>query len=111
MTHRHSKGPKIDRKYFVFGESAEDGEEEHFLGKIKRVLRDATDGLLAAGEVGHTVETCYMGHCVDTLHGALWKQCRTGNTVLILYKDVCRLRIDVNILSFSCFMKLVSFFD
>ncbi|ELU16401.1 hypothetical protein CAPTEDRAFT_163477 [Capitella teleta] len=46
-----SKAMKIDRKYFVFGEMADEREDTYFLGKIRHILRDATDGLLAAAEL------------------------------------------------------------
>ena len=46
-----SKGKGIDKKYFVFGEFGEDGEEKHLLGRVKRILREALEGLLAASEV------------------------------------------------------------
>ncbi len=48
---RSSKGQKYDRKYMVFGEKEEPGEETHFLGKVRRLLREALDGLLTAAEV------------------------------------------------------------
>ena len=48
---RTSKSKGIDKKYFVFGEQPEEGELDHFLGRIKRVLRETTDGVLAAAEV------------------------------------------------------------
>ena len=47
----NSKGQKYDRKYLVFGEREEPGEETHILGKIRRLLREALDGLLSAAEV------------------------------------------------------------
>ena len=46
-----SKGKGIDKKYFVFGEHQEEGEDRHLLGRIRRILRHALDGLLAASEV------------------------------------------------------------
>ena len=46
-----SKGKGIDKKYFVFGEHAEEGEDKHLLGHIKKILRTALDGLLATSEV------------------------------------------------------------
>ena len=46
-----SKGKGIDKKYFIFGEFNEDREELHLLGRCKRLLREALDGLLSAAEV------------------------------------------------------------
>lgn len=48
---RSSKSSKFDKKYLVFGEKDEEGEDLHFLGIIKRTLREALDGLLTSGEV------------------------------------------------------------
>ena len=48
MTRRSSK---IDKKYFVFGEQPEEGEDLHLMGRITGVLRETLDGLLTASEV------------------------------------------------------------
>ncbi|KXJ15191.1 Coiled-coil domain-containing protein 180 [Exaiptasia diaphana] len=40
---------KIDKKFLVFGEKPEEGE--HFLAKIKNVLREGMEGLLATAEM------------------------------------------------------------
>lgn len=42
---------KIDKKYFVFGEDPEEGEDSHILGRIKRLLRETDIALLIDGEV------------------------------------------------------------
>ncbi|KAK2168021.1 hypothetical protein LSH36_21g05004 [Paralvinella palmiformis] len=46
-----SKPGKIDKKYYIFGEFHEEGEETNLIGRIKRILRESTDGLLSAAEV------------------------------------------------------------
>jgi hypothetical protein len=46
-----SKSKGIDRKYFMFGEGPEEGELDHILGRVRRTLRETTDGILAAAEV------------------------------------------------------------
>ena len=46
-----SKSKGIDKKYFIFGEYDEDGEETHFIGRTKRILREALDGLLSSAEL------------------------------------------------------------
>ncbi|KAK3086983.1 hypothetical protein FSP39_000010 [Pinctada imbricata] len=48
---RSSKSTKFDRKYLIFGEKDEEGEERHLLGIIKRTLREALDGLLTTAEM------------------------------------------------------------
>lgn len=48
---QNSKSTKFDKKYLVFGEKEEEGEEAHILGIIKRTLREALDGLLTNAEV------------------------------------------------------------
>jgi hypothetical protein len=48
---RNSKSTKFDRKYLVFGEKEEEGEEKHILGIIKKTLREALEGLLTNAEV------------------------------------------------------------
>lgn len=48
-----SKGTKFDPKYLVFGLKEESGEDTHFLGKVRKLLREALDGLLSAAEVNH----------------------------------------------------------
>ncbi|XP_061169622.1 coiled-coil domain-containing protein 180-like isoform X3 [Saccostrea echinata] len=48
---RNSKSTKFDRKYLVFGEKEEEGEENHILGIIKKTLREALDGLLTNAEM------------------------------------------------------------
>lgn len=42
---------KIDKKYFVFGEEAEEGEENNFQGRIKQILRVTLEALLAISEL------------------------------------------------------------
>lgn len=46
---------KIDQKYFVFGEEAEEGEENNFQGRIKQILRVTLEALLAISEVQSTL--------------------------------------------------------
>ncbi|XP_033732294.1 coiled-coil domain-containing protein 180-like isoform X1 [Pecten maximus] len=48
---RSSKSTKFDKKYLIFGEKDEEGEEHHLLGIIKLTLREALDGLLTSGEM------------------------------------------------------------
>lgn len=48
---QNSKSTKFDKKYLVFGEKEEEGEEAHILGIIKRTLREALDGLLTNAEM------------------------------------------------------------
>ncbi|XP_069121816.1 LOW QUALITY PROTEIN: coiled-coil domain-containing protein 180-like [Argopecten irradians] len=48
---RSSKSTKFDKKYLIFGEKDEEGEENHLLGIVKRTLREALDGLLTSGEM------------------------------------------------------------
>ncbi|XP_056009695.1 coiled-coil domain-containing protein 180-like isoform X3 [Ostrea edulis] len=48
---RNSKSTKFDRKYLVFGEKEEEGEERHILGIIKKTLREALEGLLTNAEM------------------------------------------------------------
>ena len=48
---RTSKSTKFDKKYLIFGEKDEEGEERHLLGIIRRNLREALDGLLTSAEV------------------------------------------------------------
>ena len=48
---QNSKSTKFDKKYLVFGEKEEEGEETHILGIIKKTLREALDGLLTNAEV------------------------------------------------------------
>ncbi|CAG2191023.1 unnamed protein product [Mytilus edulis] len=47
---RSSKSTKFDKKYLIFGEKDEEGEEYHLLGIIRRNLREALDGLLTSAE-------------------------------------------------------------
>ena len=47
----HRRSSKIDKKYFVFGEQPEEGEDLHLMGRITGVLRETLDGLLTASEV------------------------------------------------------------
>lgn len=42
---------KWDKKYLHFGECDEPSEEKHFLGKVRKILRDSTDGLLTAADI------------------------------------------------------------
>ncbi|KAK3730052.1 hypothetical protein QZH41_009552, partial [Actinostola sp. cb2023] len=46
---RRDQGPKFDKKYLVFGEKHDDAD--HFLAKIKNVLREGMDGLLATADL------------------------------------------------------------
>nr|XP_022322525.1 coiled-coil domain-containing protein 180-like isoform X11 [Crassostrea virginica] len=48
---QNSKSTKFDKKYLVFGEKEEEGEETHILGIIKKTLREALDGLLTNAEM------------------------------------------------------------
>lgn len=48
---QNSKFIKFDKKYLVFGEKEEEGEEVYILGIIKRILREVLDGLLINVEV------------------------------------------------------------
>lgn len=48
---QNSKSTKFDKKYLVFGEKEEEGEEAHILGIIKKTLREALDGLLTNAEM------------------------------------------------------------
>ena len=48
---RTSKSTRFDKKYLIFGEKDEEGEERHLLGIIRRNLREALDGLLTSAEV------------------------------------------------------------
>ncbi|XP_076092470.1 coiled-coil domain-containing protein 180-like isoform X4 [Mytilus galloprovincialis] len=48
---RSSKSTKFDKKYLIFGEKDEEGEEYHLLGIIRRNLREALDGLLTSAEL------------------------------------------------------------
>lgn len=57
---RTSKSTKFDKKYLVFGEKDEEGEELHLLGTIRRNLREALDGLLTSAEV--RIETHPLAH-------------------------------------------------
>lgn len=41
----------MDPKYFVFGETAEPGEENHFKGRVKIIARDTLSAILATAEV------------------------------------------------------------
>lgn len=45
-----SKG-KIDKSLLVFGEEPEEGEDTHFKGRIKQLLRGTLDALLTIAEV------------------------------------------------------------
>ncbi|KAJ8300120.1 hypothetical protein KUTeg_021639 [Tegillarca granosa] len=47
---RSSKSSKFDKKYMVFGEKDEEGEDKHLLGIIRRTLREALDGLLTSAD-------------------------------------------------------------
>ncbi|KAI0222951.1 DUF4456 domain-containing protein [Lamellibrachia satsuma] len=49
--HSAGRSSKIDKKYFVFGEVPEEGEELHLMGRINGVLRETLDGLLTASEM------------------------------------------------------------
>ncbi|XP_032230152.2 coiled-coil domain-containing protein 180 [Nematostella vectensis] len=46
---RRDQGPRCDKKFLVFGENPE--EDRHFLAKIKNVLREGLEGLLATAEM------------------------------------------------------------
>ena len=48
---RTSKSTRFDKKYLIFGEKDEEGEERHLLGIIRRNLREALDGLLTSAEL------------------------------------------------------------
>lgn len=58
---QNSKSTKFDKKYLVFGEKEEEGEEAHILGIIKRTLREALDGLLTNAEVTVYRTLCFFG--------------------------------------------------
>lgn len=57
---QNSKSTKFDKKYLVFGEKEEEGEEAHILGIIKKTLREALDGLLTNAEVTVHRTLCYF---------------------------------------------------
>ena len=51
---RSSKPAKFERKVLIFGDVTSEEEDvgaSHFLGIVRRVLREALDGLLSASEV------------------------------------------------------------
>ena len=52
---RSIKPAKFERKVLIFGDVTSEEEEQsadtHFLGIIRKVLREALDGLLSASEV------------------------------------------------------------
>ena len=51
---RSSKPAKFERKVLIFGDVASEDDDvgaSHFLGIVRRVLREALDGLLSASEV------------------------------------------------------------
>lgn len=45
-----SKG-KIDKNLYVFGEEPEEGEDTHFKGRIKQLLRGTLSALLTTSDV------------------------------------------------------------
>ena len=59
---QNSKSTKFDKKYLVFGEKEEEGEETHILGIIKKTLREALDGLLTNAEVN--LRKVFTGTCI-----------------------------------------------
>ena len=66
ITSHRSKPGKIDKKYYIFGELHEEGEETNLIGRIKRILRESVDGLLAASEVFILYQVQMM--CAQQLH-------------------------------------------
>ncbi|KAH3795806.1 hypothetical protein DPMN_149367 [Dreissena polymorpha] len=50
---RTSKPAKYERKTVIFGDAAEDETDNtsHFLGIVRKTLREALEGLFAASEV------------------------------------------------------------
>ncbi|XP_064616781.1 coiled-coil domain-containing protein 180-like [Liolophura sinensis] len=48
---RGSKTTRWDRKYLVFGDTVEEVDSKHFLGGIRKVLREAQEGLFTVAEI------------------------------------------------------------
>ncbi|XP_050389125.1 coiled-coil domain-containing protein 180 isoform X2 [Patella vulgata] len=48
---RNQKAVKFDRKYLVFGDRDEDVDCEYFTGIVRKILRDALDGLLTTADL------------------------------------------------------------
>ncbi|KAM7451254.1 hypothetical protein ABFA07_001297 [Porites harrisoni] len=46
---RDTMGPRYDKKYLVFGEKME--EDRHFMARIRNILREGLEGLLATSEM------------------------------------------------------------
>ncbi|XP_041370743.1 coiled-coil domain-containing protein 180-like [Gigantopelta aegis] len=42
---------KIDKKFYVFGEKPEEQEDTHLIGIVRKILREANDGLLSHAEL------------------------------------------------------------
>uniref|UniRef100_A0A1I8I5B4 DUF4455 domain-containing protein n=1 Tax=Macrostomum lignano TaxID=282301 RepID=A0A1I8I5B4_9PLAT len=46
-----AKNQRLDKKYMVFGEGEDPAEAQHFLGRVRRICREALDGMLLAAEL------------------------------------------------------------